>query len=140
MKEILKFYYKIRWSALRVPGGNQVDGLPPARHTETVAKPGRLGPAQNDEPMQNFIELTMFCIIFWEKSPRISCPEYIKDLDKCDKMWKWQCQGQIHDIPKIFDFRKNKKFPENIEKNRNFEIFQSLKYHGYGRGIVSSTF
>ena len=25
-------------SALRVPGGNQVDGLPPARHTKTVAK------------------------------------------------------------------------------------------------------
>ena len=25
-------------TALRVPGGNQVDGLPPARHTETVAK------------------------------------------------------------------------------------------------------
>ena len=23
-----------KWSALRVPGGNQVDGLPPARHTE----------------------------------------------------------------------------------------------------------
>ena len=34
-------------SALRVPGGNQVDGLPPARHTETVAKPGRLGPTKN---------------------------------------------------------------------------------------------
>ena len=30
-------------SALRVPGGNQVDGLPPARHTKTVAKRGRLG-------------------------------------------------------------------------------------------------
>ena len=27
----------IRWSALRVPGGNQVDGLPPARHTDAVA-------------------------------------------------------------------------------------------------------
>ena len=24
----------MRWSALRVSGGNQVDGLPPARHTE----------------------------------------------------------------------------------------------------------
>ena len=29
-------------TALRVPGGNQVDGLPPARHTKTVAKRGRL--------------------------------------------------------------------------------------------------
>ena len=26
------------WTALRVPGGNQVDGLPPASSTETVAK------------------------------------------------------------------------------------------------------
>ena len=32
LKEILKLNYKMRWSALRVPGGNQVDGLPPARH------------------------------------------------------------------------------------------------------------
>ena len=37
-------------SALRVPGGNLVDGLPPARHMETVVQPGRLGRAQNDEP------------------------------------------------------------------------------------------
>ena len=26
-------------SALRVPGGNPVDGLPPARHTGAVVKP-----------------------------------------------------------------------------------------------------
>ena len=29
------------------PCGNQVDGLPHDCHTETVAKPGRLGPAKN---------------------------------------------------------------------------------------------
>ena len=45
-------------SALRVPGGNPVDGSPPARHMGTVAKPGRLRPTQNDEPMENFIALT----------------------------------------------------------------------------------
>ena len=72
--------------ALRVPGGNPVDGLPPARHTETVAKPDRLGPAQNDKPMQKNIKLTMFCIITLMRSHRISCPEYIEDFDKCDKM------------------------------------------------------
>ena len=34
------------------PCGNLVDGLPHACHnTETVAKPGRLGPAQNGKPM-----------------------------------------------------------------------------------------
>ena len=31
-------------SALRVPGGTPVDGLPPARQTKTIAKPARLGP------------------------------------------------------------------------------------------------
>ena len=36
-------------SALRVLGENPVDGLPPARHTETIAKLARLGPAKNDE-------------------------------------------------------------------------------------------
>ena len=61
------------------PCGNLVDGLPHDCHTETVAKPGRLGPAQNGKPMQNFIELTMFCIMIEEKSPRISCPEQIED-------------------------------------------------------------
>ena len=32
-------------------GGKQVDGLPPASSTETVAKPGSLGPAQNGKLM-----------------------------------------------------------------------------------------
>ena len=32
MEEIQKSRLWMRWSALRVPGGNQVDGLPPARH------------------------------------------------------------------------------------------------------------
>ena len=79
-----KFY--MRRPALRVPGGNLVDGLPPARHTEAVAKPGRLGPAQNDEPMQNLFELTMFCSMIDKKTHRISCPEYTEDLDKYFKM------------------------------------------------------
>ena len=33
MEEIQKSRLWMRWSALRVPGGNQVDGLPPARHS-----------------------------------------------------------------------------------------------------------
>ena len=31
------------------PCGNFADGLPRDCHTETVAKPARLGPAQNDD-------------------------------------------------------------------------------------------
>ena len=42
------------------PCGNLVDGLPHDCHTETVAKPGRLGPAQNDELRENLVELSMF--------------------------------------------------------------------------------
>ena len=33
-------------SSTSPPGGNQVDGLPPASSTETVAQHGRLGPAK----------------------------------------------------------------------------------------------
>ena len=49
------------------PCGNLVDGLPHDCYTETVAKPARLGPAQNDKPMHFFIELTVFCIMIEEK-------------------------------------------------------------------------
>ena len=68
------------------PCGNLVDGLPHACHGETMAKPGRLRPAQNDEPMETFVEIIMFYIIFEKKSPRISCPECIEDLDKFIQM------------------------------------------------------
>ena len=62
------------------PCGNLVDSLPHDCHnTETVAKPGRLGPAQYDEPMHFFIELNMFCMMIEEKSPRICCPEHIEN-------------------------------------------------------------
>ena len=35
-------------------GGNQVDGLPPASSTETVAKPARLGPTENCKLMKKY--------------------------------------------------------------------------------------
>ena len=41
--------------------------------------------------MHNSDKLAMFCIISEEKSSRISCPEYIEDLDKCIQMYKRQC-------------------------------------------------
>ena len=37
-----------------MPGGNPVDGSPPARQTETMAKPARLGAAENDKPVTAF--------------------------------------------------------------------------------------
>ena len=68
------------------PCGNLVDGLPHDCHMETVAKPGRIGPVQNYEPMQNLFELTMFFSIIDKKAPGISCPECIEDLDTPLKM------------------------------------------------------
>ena len=59
------------------------------------------------------------------KSHRISCPEYIEDLDKCIKIKKRQCQRQIHrvaldrPIPK-----KRKNFEGNIE---NFQALEFLE-------------
>ena len=67
-------------------GGNQVDGLPPASSRESTAKLARLGSAKNGTTLENFIYLTMFCSMNLIKVPRISCPEYIKELDKCIKM------------------------------------------------------
>ena len=37
-----------------LPCGNLVDGLPHDCHTETIAKPARLGPAKNDELVTKF--------------------------------------------------------------------------------------
>ena len=37
------------------------DGLPHDCRTETVAKPARLGPAENDKPTENLVESSMFC-------------------------------------------------------------------------------
>ena len=43
------------------PCGNMVDGLPHDCYRKTIAKPTGLGPTENDELMENFIEITMFC-------------------------------------------------------------------------------
>ena len=68
------------------PRRNQVDGLPRVCHTETVAKPGRLGSAQNDEPMQHFVELTRFCSMNFKKTHRKPCRAYIEDQHGYDKI------------------------------------------------------
>ena len=47
--------------------------------TETVAKPARLGPAQNSKPRQNFIELARFWFMMWRKVPGIRCRAYVED-------------------------------------------------------------
>ena len=60
------------------PCGNLVDGLPHDCHMETIAKLARLGPAKNDASLENFIELTMFYIMFEEKSLRILVRNILK--------------------------------------------------------------
>ena len=66
-------------SALRVPGGNPVDGFPPDRHMETVAKPARLGPAKNGTTLEIFFELSRFWIFTLRKVHRKRCRAYIED-------------------------------------------------------------
>ena len=56
----------------------------------------------------------MFCIIYEKESPRISCPEYIEDLDICVKMYQRQCQSQIHRVPPDREILKKWDFQENI--------------------------
>ena len=48
-------------SALRVPGGNPVDGLPPARHTE----PRSIGSARHPRTSVNFVIAFVFLIKFY---------------------------------------------------------------------------
>ena len=69
------------------PCGNLVDGLPHDCHnTETIAKLARLWPAENDEPMQNLVELAMFCSITFQKTHRKPCRAYIEDQYGRDKI------------------------------------------------------
>ena len=61
----------MRWSALRVPGGNQVDGLPPARHTETIAKLARprwIGVTLAPRRFVIMVDIFMFLVIFHIRS------------------------------------------------------------------------
>ena len=70
------------------PCGNLVHVLPHNCHTETMAKPTRLWPGENDNLMDFFRELAMFCIMLEEKSSRISWLEYIEGLDTCQNIDK----------------------------------------------------
>ena len=68
------------------PCGNLVDGLPHDCHTETIAKPDRVGPAQNGKPMQNFVELSSFCSMTLKKTQRKHCRAYVEYQYGCYKM------------------------------------------------------
>ena len=48
-------------------GGKQVDDLPPASSTETVAKPARLGPAQHDTTSKKIVEFARFWMMKYMK-------------------------------------------------------------------------
>ena len=66
-------------------GGNQVDGLPPASSTETVAKPDRLGPAQNGELTQLLRVIAILNYEVYEEA-RKPCQAYVEDQYKCVQM------------------------------------------------------
>ena len=54
----------MRWSALRVPGGNQVDGLPPARHTE----PRWIDLSLDPRRFMIVVDILGFLVIFYIRS------------------------------------------------------------------------
>ena len=74
------------------PCGNLVNGLPHDCHTETVAKPGRLGAAQNGKLMQNFVELSRFRSMTLKKTQENLVERMLKinmDVIKCRKENAW---------------------------------------------------
>ena len=115
LKDEWKKYGMIRHST-SPPCGNLVDGLPHDCHnTKTVAKPDRLGPAQNGKLMPKNIELSMFCSMTCKKTQRKLCQAYIEHWFGCDKMSEIQCQREIdgfqisRNFEKMIIFRKNQK-------------------------------
>ena len=84
MKEILKLNPEkviCSTSSRRKPGWRFTAGL--KHNTETIAKLARLGPAENGKLMENFIELTKFCIMFDKKTHMIRCQAYNEDRYRC---------------------------------------------------------
>ena len=85
--------FSILYSSTSPTGGNQVE-----HNTETVAKSGRLGSAQNDKLMQHFIELTMFCSMKHVKTQRKLCQAYVGDQYRCNKIWENKYRRQIDGV------------------------------------------
>ena len=102
------------------PCGNLVDGLPHACHTETIAKPARLGSAKNRATWENSIELSMFWWMTLRKVHRKPCRAYIKDQYGCHKMLK----RNVTTRPMIsLNFRNSEKM-RILRKNRKIWKFQ----------------
>ena len=77
---------------------------------ETVAKPGRRGPAQNGKLMQDFLELLRFCLLNFRKTHRKRCRAYDIDVIKNRK-------GNVTTrlmIYQNFENFENLEFQENI--------------------------
>ena len=54
---------------------------------------------------------------------RISCPEYIEDLDRLIKMPKRQCQEQTHDISGFLKISKNDNSLPKKKRENTISIF-----------------
>ena len=83
LKEDAKFIWQGNSTSLS--GGNLVDGLPPASSMETIAKPARLGPAENGKLIEK-IELSRFCSMKYVKTQRKPCQAYVDDQHECNKI------------------------------------------------------
>ena len=120
-------------SALRVPGGNLVDGLPPARHTKTVAKRARVEPRTQ-------MHMTM-TILFWRMISSTSAR--LSDmivLDNVLKIWielrKQRNDNVMEKFYMFLWFRKVDILARNFENFENFR--KKWQFHWGGRSCSTS--
>ena len=87
-----------------------------------MAKLARLGPAQNDEPMQTILDLSMFFSMKYIKTQRKPCQAYVEDqyihVLKCEKRNSITILMIFRSFGK---FQKNENFQEKLEKMKIFK-------------------
>ena len=89
-------------------------------NTETLAKPGRLGPAQNNKPMRNLSSYQGFARWHDEKCTGFVVERISKINMDMIKARERNEKHRFYEVPDFQKFRKKGNFKENIE---NFRIF-----------------
>ena len=126
----------MRWSALRVLGGNQVDGLPPARHTELRW----IGLTMDPQRSAILVEIFMFLVISYIRS------YWFVTFKSLILYWSWiLCEYQLPCSIKFF-FSTLGWIYQNVEKWWFFQkiwkiqfskakpfLFRNLKTYFFGK-------
>jgi hypothetical protein len=124
----------MRWSALRVPGGNQVDGLPPARHTE----PRWIGQTMDPRRSVILVDIFMFLVIFHIRSYWfVTFRSFISywSLILCEYQLWWSMKplfstpGRVgQNVEKWWKFSKNMKKSIFQSKTSPFQEFPNFSF------------